>query len=170
MGKVPTRPGTSCSCQAKLKQLPDMSSEKRTNELKLAEKIGKVLYIAVTENKYNRYDLIHKWLTSDTYDKTVNFYVHLCSQTKTYIFAAFEREFENDLPSIDEGSPLYLDFITSCKYEDCCRALKRIQPRIDMKEIYEIIDAVPMLTKERKLFLREVIKARSEIIINHYCI
>ena len=64
----------------------------------------------------------------------------------------------------------YLDFITSCKYEDCCRALKRIQPRIDMKEIYEIIDAVPMLTKERKLFLREVIKARSEIIINHYCI
>lgn len=77
------------------------------SELKLAEKIGKVLYIAVTENKYNRYELIHKWLASDTYDETVNFYVHLCSQAKTYILAAFEIEFENDLPSIDEESPLY---------------------------------------------------------------
>ena len=65
------------------------------SELKLAEKIGKVFYIAVTENKYNRYELIHKWLASDTYDETVNFYVHLCSQAKAYILAAFEREFES---------------------------------------------------------------------------
>lgn len=61
----------------------------------------------MTENKYNRYELIHKWLASDTYDETVNFYVHLCSQAKAYILAAFEREFESDLPSIDEESPLY---------------------------------------------------------------
>lgn len=39
-----------------------------------------------------------------------------------------------------------------------------------MKGIYEIIDAVPMLTKVRKQFLKEVIKARNEIIINHTCI
>ena len=39
-----------------------------------------------------------------------------------------------------------------------------------MKGIYEIIDAVPMLTKVRKLFLEKVIKARNEIIINHSCI
>ena len=53
------------------------------SELKLAEKIGKVLYITATENEYNRYELIHKWLASVTYDETVNFYVHLCSQAKT---------------------------------------------------------------------------------------
>lgn len=64
----------------------------------------------------------------------------------------------------------YLDFITSCEDEDCCKALKRIKSRIKINEIYEIIDAVPMLTKVRKQFLKEVIKARNEIIINHSCI
>lgn len=64
----------------------------------------------------------------------------------------------------------YLDFITSCKYEDCCRALKRIQPRIKINEIYEIIDASPMMTEVRKQFLKEVIKVRNEIIFNHSCI
>ena len=39
-----------------------------------------------------------------------------------------------------------------------------------MKEIYEIIDASPMITEVRKQFLKEVIKARNEIIINHSCI
>ena len=57
----------------------------------------------------------------------------------------------------------YLDFITSCENNDCCKALKRIQPRINMKEIYEIIDASPMITEVRKQFLKEVIKARNEI-------
>lgn len=84
------------------------------SELKLAEKNGKELYIAVTENKYNRYELIHKWLPSDTYDETINFYAHLCSQAKTYILAAFEREFENDLPSNDEESPLYGEDLIRC--------------------------------------------------------
>ncbi len=64
----------------------------------------------------------------------------------------------------------YLDFITSCEYEDCYRALKRIQPRIKINEIYEIIDASPMMTEVQKQFLKEVIKARNEIIINHSCI
>ena len=64
----------------------------------------------------------------------------------------------------------YLDFITSCENNDCCKALKCIKSRINMKGIYEIIDAVPMLTKVRKLFLKKVIKARNEIIINHSCI
>ncbi len=64
----------------------------------------------------------------------------------------------------------YLDFITSCENNDCCKALKRIKSKIKINEIYEIIDAVPMLTKVRKQFLKEVIKARNEIIINHSCI
>lgn len=79
------------------------------SELMLSEKIGKMLAYAVSVKKYDRYELIQKWLASNTYDETINFYAYLCSQAKTYILAAFEREFENDLPSIDDDSPLYED-------------------------------------------------------------
>lgn len=78
-------------------------------ELMLIEKIGKTLALAVTEKKYNRYELIEKWLASDTYDETINFSVHLCSQSKTYILATFENEIKENLPTIDENSPLYED-------------------------------------------------------------
>lgn len=64
----------------------------------------------------------------------------------------------------------YIDFITSCENNDCFKALKRIKPRIKINEIYEIIDASPMITEVRKQFLKEVIKVRNEIILNHSCI
>lgn len=54
----------------------------RSEPMETGRKKGKVLYITVTGNKYNRYEFIHKWLASDTYDETVNFYGHLCSHTK----------------------------------------------------------------------------------------
>lgn len=77
--------------------------------LVLIEKIGKLLAYAVSEKKYNRYELIQKWLASDTYEEVLNFSVHLCSQSKTYILAAFENEIKDDLPHIDDDSPLYED-------------------------------------------------------------
>jgi len=77
--------------------------------LVLIEKIGKLLAYAVSEKKYNRYELIQKWLASDTYEEVLNFSVHLCSQSKTYILAAFEKEIKDDLPHIDDDSPLYED-------------------------------------------------------------
>ena len=64
----------------------------------------------------------------------------------------------------------YLDFITSCENNECSKALKRIQPRIKINEIDEIIDASPMITEVRKQFLKEVIKVRNEMIFNHSCI
>lgn len=79
------------------------------SELMLAEKIGKVLALAVSQKKYNRYELIKKWLASETYDETIHFSVHLCSQSKLYILNSFEDEISPDLPSIDEDSPLYED-------------------------------------------------------------
>ncbi len=79
------------------------------DKLMLAEKIGKILAYAVKEKKYNRYELIQKWLSSETYDETVNFVVYLCSQTKTYILSQFEQEIADNLPSIDENSPFYED-------------------------------------------------------------
>lgn len=75
--------------------------------LALIEKIGKLLAYAVSEKKYNRYELIQKWLASDTYEEVINFSVHLCSQSKTYILAAFENEIKDDLPHIDDDSSLY---------------------------------------------------------------
>lgn len=75
----------------------------------LAEKIGKVLAMAVAEKKYNRYELIKKWLLSKTYADTIDFAVHLCSQAKSYILSEFEKEYSNNLPSIDEDSPYYED-------------------------------------------------------------
>ncbi len=77
--------------------------------LMLAEKIGKVLAMAVSERKYNRYDLIKKWLLSKTYADTIDFAVHLCSQAKGYILTIFEEEYSDNLPSIDEDSPYYED-------------------------------------------------------------
>lgn len=78
-------------------------------ELKLIEKIGNVLSYAVSIKKYNRYELIEKWLGSETYLLTVEFDVSLCSQAKTHILRTFERECGNNLPTIDENSPLYAD-------------------------------------------------------------
>ena len=78
-------------------------------ELMLIEKIGKILSYAVSQKKYDRYELIEKWLASETYDETVNFSVHLCSQSKKYILAVFENEIKTNLPNIDDNSPLYED-------------------------------------------------------------
>lgn len=77
--------------------------------LKLAEKLGKVLAMAAAEKKYNRYELIRKWLLSETYADTVDLAVHLCSQARGYILSEFEAEYKDNLPSIDEDSIYYED-------------------------------------------------------------
>ena len=77
--------------------------------LMLAEKIGKVLSLAVSDKKYNRYELIEKWLYSDTYEDTVNLDVHLCSQARGYILSEFESEYSECLPSHDDESIYYAD-------------------------------------------------------------
>lgn len=60
----------------------------------------------------------------------------------------------------------YFDFISSCKNEDCNKALERIQPLIDMNEINEIVDNTPMLADDHKLFLKTILQARKERIID----
>lgn len=78
-------------------------------ELKLSEKIGRMLSYAVTVKKYNRYELVEKWLGSETYMQTVLFDISLASQAKTYILNAFEQELAGDLPRKDDESPAYAD-------------------------------------------------------------
>lgn len=79
------------------------------SELALVGKIGRLFTYAMENRKYNRYEFIKKWLASETYNLTVNFAVHLCSQSKIYILESFEEEFKGNLPSIDEDSRYYGD-------------------------------------------------------------
>lgn len=78
-------------------------------ELMLIEKIGNILAYAVSKKRYNRYELITKWLASETYEAMINFEVYLCSQSKSYILTAFEKEYADNLPSIDEDSCYFED-------------------------------------------------------------
>lgn len=78
-------------------------------ELKLIEKIGNVFANAMTKRKYNRYQFIKMWCSSDTFQSLLDFDETLCSQAKSYILRSFEKEFAGRLPSIDNDSPLYED-------------------------------------------------------------
>lgn len=78
-------------------------------ELKLIEKIANVFACAMREKKYNRYQFIEKWCSSDTCQSVFEFDETLCSQAKSYILRTFEKEYESNLPEIDNDSPLYED-------------------------------------------------------------
>lgn len=119
--------------------------------LMLAEKIGKVLAMAVSEKKYNRYELIKKWLLSKTYADTIDFAVHLCSQAKSYILSEFEKECADNLPSIDEDSPYYEDdlywfgYITAYWYFIDGTTGQDIVNKIDINNVldnYEILHSL----------------------------
>lgn len=78
-------------------------------ELKLIEKIANVFACAMREKKYNRYQFIEKWCSSDTCQSVFEFDETLCSQAKSYILRTFEKEYESNLPEKDNDSPLYED-------------------------------------------------------------
>lgn len=61
----------------------------------------------------------------------------------------------------------YFRFISSCENQDCNKALKRIELRINMTEIEAIIDNTPAITNDHKLFLKTIVKARKERIIDY---
>lgn len=61
----------------------------------------------------------------------------------------------------------YFDFISSCDNEDCNKALKRTLERIDMAEINAIIEETPAITDVHKCFLKNVVTARKECILDY---
>lgn len=79
------------------------------------------------------------------------------------------RIFEIPLSSvrINNQKIKYFDFLSSMKNEDCNRALKRIVPRIHMKEIDRIIDNTPMLSDLQRTFYKTILKARKERILDY---
>lgn len=78
-------------------------------ELKLIEKIGNVFAYAMREKKYDRYQFIEMWCSSDTCEAIFDFDETICSQAQSYILRTFERECADHLPARDQDSPLYED-------------------------------------------------------------
>ena len=78
------------------------------------------------------------------------------------------KVYPKSMISIDkkEGSSYY-DVITSKLFEDCNEAIKRIFPKIELAKINKIIDSINEkdLSKNRKQFLKTIIKLRYELIL-----
>lgn len=60
----------------------------------------------------------------------------------------------------------YFEFISSCENKDCNEALECIVPRIDMNKINALIDETTPIADEHKLFLKTILSARKERIID----
>lgn len=60
----------------------------------------------------------------------------------------------------------YYDFIYSLENEDCNKALKRIQPRIELAKIKQIIDDTPYISEAQKNFYKTMLKERKEKILD----
>lgn len=60
----------------------------------------------------------------------------------------------------------YYDFIYSLENKDCNRALMRIQPKIDLAKINQIIDDTPYINALQKRFYKTMLKERKEKILD----
>lgn len=61
----------------------------------------------------------------------------------------------------------YFRMITSLEYIDCNEAIKRIVPKIDLKQINSLIDEVEQASDLQKLFLKKILKLRKENILDY---
>lgn len=60
----------------------------------------------------------------------------------------------------------YFNFISSLSYPDCNAALKRILPRINMEQIFTIIDETPFASDLQKQFYKTMLQVRKERILD----
>lgn len=67
---------------------------------------------------------------------------------------------------VDDKKINYFDFISSLKNKDCNRALKRMLPRINMREINAIVDNTPFIGDLQKEFYKTMLAARKERILD----
>lgn len=74
-----------------------------------------------------------------------------------------------DLPmspiKLDGKNSLYYEVISSLKYEECNKALKRIVERINLDKIYTLVDSVELISDIRKEFYKTIIRERYEKIL-----
>lgn len=81
-------------------------------------------------------------------------------------FNARIYDFPTSALSINNKRINYYNFISSHEYKECDEALKRISKRIDIDIINSLIDEIELISDEHKVFLKKIIKARKEIIID----
>lgn len=60
----------------------------------------------------------------------------------------------------------YFEYISSLKNEDCNAALRRVYDRIDMEQIWKLIEETPTVTAEQKEFYRIMLTERKEKILD----
>ena len=60
----------------------------------------------------------------------------------------------------------YFDFLSSLSDPDCNAALKRIHPRINMREINKLIDETPYISDLQKAFYKTMLRERKEKILD----
>lgn len=60
----------------------------------------------------------------------------------------------------------YFNFVSSLSYSDCNAALKRILPRINMEQVFAIIDETPFASDLQKQFYKTMLQARKERILD----
>ena len=61
----------------------------------------------------------------------------------------------------------YFEYISSLQNEECNQALLRMFPKIDMQEIYNIIDGTLFISDIRKEFYRKIVNMRYEKILRY---
>ena len=61
----------------------------------------------------------------------------------------------------------YFEYISSLQNEDCNQALLRMFPKINIQEIYSIIDETPFISDIRKEFYKKIINMRYEMILQY---
>ena len=75
--------------------------------------------------------------------------------------------FPNSALKEDNKKINYFNFISSLKNEECNQALLRTFPKINMDNIYRIIDDTPYISDIRKKFCKRIIELRYEKILKY---
>lgn len=73
--------------------------------------------------------------------------------------------FPNSALKLNGNKINYYTFINSCGDKACNAALLRIYPKIDMNQIYDIIEATPFISELQKRFYKTCITRRYELIL-----
>ncbi len=64
------------------------------------------------------------------------------------------------------GKVGYYDMMSSDYDRNCSEAVRRMVPKINIKDIYDIIDGTPLITDTRKRFYKEILSMRKELILD----
>ena len=59
----------------------------------------------------------------------------------------------------------YYDFLMKAEFKECNAALKRIVPRVDMKQIISMIEQIPCISDRQKEFYKQYIQTRFDLIL-----